>query len=155
MECLYVDFIGPFPDGGYIFAIVDTFTRWVELFPTVDAAASTVQALLQHSGRLRGPQQLRSHNGPHFIADLIWQFLSLIGTQHCLTLAYSKQKISIVERYNKEINRHIRALTYDNNSLTDYRFSLPFVQRILNSHYSDRLKISAADILFGEIVKLD
>ena len=66
-------------------------------------------------------------------------------TQHCLTLAYSKQENSIVERYNKEINRHIRALTFDNNSLTDYRFSLPFVRQILNSNYSDRLKISAAD----------
>jgi hypothetical protein len=43
----------------------------------------------------------------------------------------------------------------NNNSLTDYRFSLPFVQRILNSNYSDRLKISAADMLFGKIVKLD
>jgi hypothetical protein len=86
---------------------------------------------------------------------LLPEFLSLIGTQHCLTLAYSKQENSIVERRNKEINRHIRALTYDNKSLTDYRFSLAFVQRILNSNYSDRLKISAADMLFGKIVKLD
>ena len=60
-----------------------------------------------------------------------------------------------MEQYNKEVNRHIRALTYDNNSLTDYRFSLPFVQRILNSNYSDRLKISAADLLFGKVIKLD
>ena len=120
MECLNIDYIGPFPDGGYILVIVDAFTRWVELFPTVDAtAASAAQALLQHFGRFGAPHQLRSDNGPHFIADLIREFLSLIGTEHCLTLAYSKQENSIVERYNKEINRHIRALTYDNNSLTD------------------------------------
>ena len=31
MECLNIDFIGPFPDQGYIRVIVDTFTRWVEL----------------------------------------------------------------------------------------------------------------------------
>jgi hypothetical protein len=101
------------------------------------------------------PHQLLSDNGPHFIADVIREFLSLIGTQHCLTFAYSKEENSIVERYNKEINRHINALTYDNNSLTDYRFSLPFVQRIFNSNYSDRLEISAANMLFGKIVKLD
>ena len=29
MECLNIDFIGPFPDQGYILVIVDTFTRWV------------------------------------------------------------------------------------------------------------------------------
>jgi hypothetical protein len=26
MECLNIDFIGPFPDGGYVLVIVDTFT---------------------------------------------------------------------------------------------------------------------------------
>ena len=49
-----------------------------------------------------------------------------------------------MERYNKEINRHLRAVTFDNNSLNDYKISLPFVQRILNSNHSDRLKISAS-----------
>jgi hypothetical protein len=29
MECLNIDFIGPFPDGGYVLVIFDTFTRWV------------------------------------------------------------------------------------------------------------------------------
>ena len=89
------------------------------LFPTVDAtAASAAQALLQHFGRFGAPHQLRSDNGPHFVADFIREFLNLIGTQHCLTLAYSKQENSFAERYNKEINRHIRALTFDNNLLT-------------------------------------
>ena len=27
MECLNIDFVGPSPDGGYIFVIVCTFTR--------------------------------------------------------------------------------------------------------------------------------
>ena len=156
MECLNVDFIGPFPDGGYILVIVDTCTRWVELYPTPDATAmSAATALLQHFGRFGAPHQLRSDNGPHFIAELIAEFLALIGIEHCLTLAYSKQENSIVERCNKEINRHIRALTFDNTTLKDYRQSLPFVQRILNSNYSDRLKISSSQLLFGNVVKLD
>ena len=61
------------------------------------------------------PYQLLSDNGPHFIADLIREFLLLIGVKHCLTLAYSKEKNAIVERYKKEINRHLRASTYDNS----------------------------------------
>ena len=39
MECLNIDFIGPFPDQGYILVIVDTFTRWVELYHTSHATA--------------------------------------------------------------------------------------------------------------------
>ena len=53
-----------------------------------------------------------------------------------------------VGRYNKEINRHLRALT-------DYKQSLLFVQRILNSNHSDTLKISASQMLFGNMLNLD
>ena len=36
---LNIDFVGPFPDGGYILVIVCTFTRWIELYHTLDATA--------------------------------------------------------------------------------------------------------------------
>ena len=156
MECLNIDFVGPFPDDGYVFVIIDTFTRWVELYHTSDATAlSAAQSLLKHFGRFGAPLQLRSDNGPHFVADVIREFLILVGTQHCLTLAYSKEENALVERMIKEINRHFRALTFENTSLKKYAESLPFVQRILNSNYSDRLKISASQLLFGNIVNLD
>ena len=133
MECLNIDFIGPFPDQGYILVKVDTFTCWVELYYTTDATAlSAVECLLKHFGRFGAPHQLRSDNGPPFIADVIREFLHLIGVSHTLTLAYSEQENAIVGRYNKEINRHLRALTFENLSVTDYKKSLPFVQRILN-----------------------
>ena len=65
------------------------------------------------------------------------------------------QNNALVERAHKEINRHIRALTYDNNSLEDCIESLPFIQRILNLGYSDRLKVSAAELLFGKMIDLN
>ena len=52
------------------------------------------------SGRFGAPHQLRSDNGPHFIAEIIREFLLLVGVKHCLTLAYSKEENAIVERYN-------------------------------------------------------
>ena len=119
-------FITPFPDQGYILVIeiVDTFTRWVELYHTTDATSlSAAECLLKHFGRFGAPHQLRSDNGPHFIAEVIREFLHLIGVSHTLTLANSKQENAIVERYNKEINRHLRALTFENLTLTDYILS--------------------------------
>ena len=86
---------------------------------------------------------------------MIREFLHLIGVSHTLTLAYSKQENAIVERYNKEINRHLRALTFENLSLTDYKKSLPLVQRTLNSNHSDSLKISVSQMLFGNMLNLD
>ena len=67
MECLNIDFIGPFPDQGYILV---TFTRWVELYHTTDATAlSAAECLLKHFRRFKAPHQLQSANGPRFIAD--------------------------------------------------------------------------------------
>ena len=83
IECLNIDFIGPFPDQGYILVIVDTFTRWVELYHTTDATASSAaECLLKHFGRFGAPHQLRSDNGPHFIVKVIREFLHLIGFSH-------------------------------------------------------------------------
>ena len=85
------------------------------------------------------PYQLRSDNGPHFITDLIREFLLLIGVKHCLTLAYSKEENAIVERYNKKINRHLRALTYDNSSLTDYKKGGP--PSLLHTYWRGRVRV--------------
>ena len=88
MECLNIDFIGPFPDKGYILVIVCTLTRWVELYGTADATAlSTAECLLQYFRCFGAPRQSRSDNGSHFIADVIKKFLALDGIEQCLTLA--------------------------------------------------------------------
>ena len=72
-----------------------------------------------------------------------------------MTLAYSSQQNGIVERVNKEINRHIRSLTFESNSVEDYQLTLPIVQRILNAAYSDRTHMSSSQILFGNAINLD
>ena len=120
--CLNVDFIGPFPDNGYSFVILGTFTSWVDLYHTNDATASSAaKCLFQQFGWFGSPYQLRSDNGPHLIADLMTKFLALIGSKHRLTQAYYKEENALVERMNKVVNRHLRALTNDNLSLKNYK----------------------------------
>ena len=67
MECLKIDFVGPFPDGGYILVIVCTFTHLIELYHTPDATAlSAAESLLKHFGRFGTPYQLSYDNGSYF-----------------------------------------------------------------------------------------
>jgi transposase InsO family protein len=156
MVRLNIDFVGPFEDGGYILTIVDTFTRWVELFICDQAnALEAGRCLFEHFGRFGAPSQILSDRGSHFVNHVIAEFLSYIGTEHCLSLAYSKQENSLVERVNKEINRHITSLFFDQRIKDSWRNAKPIVQRILNTNYSDRTKISPADMLFGRAVDLD
>ena len=112
MECLNIDFIGPFPDKGYILVMIDTFTRFVELYATKEATAKAAcTALVEHVVRYGSPRFLRSDNGPHFANHVIEEFTKLAGTVHEKILAYSSEHNSIVGRMNKEVSRHIRAYT--------------------------------------------
>ena len=56
---------------------------------------------------------------------------------------------------NKEINRHIRAYTYDRATTENYQEILPFVQRILNTTVNDRMKISPSTLLYGKAIDTD
>ena len=156
MECLNIDFIGPFPDRGYLLVIICTFTRWVEIYPTPDASAkSACDSLLKHVGRYGAPSFIRSDNGPHFANKDIQEFLQAVGTRHNLTLAYCSQENAIVERCNKEINRHIRAFTFERATTNGYQNIIPFVQRILNASVNDTMQVSPAQLLFGNAINLD
>ena len=111
MVRLNIDFVEPFSDGGYISPIVDTFTRWVQLYVCESAdARDAARCLFEHFGRFEAPSQILSDRGSHFVNHVIMEFLSYVGTKHCLSIAYSKQENSLVERTNKEINRHTTSL---------------------------------------------
>ena len=72
-----------------------------------------------------------------------------------MTLAYSKQENALVERVNREVNRHLRALIFELTDLASYRAHLPFVQRILNASVHQSTGASPASLLFGNTVLLD
>ncbi len=109
--------------------------------------------LLAHFGRFGSPNMIRSDRGSHFANKLIKEFLDLCGTSHNFTLAYSKQENAIVERVNKEVNRHLRGLVFDKQTLEGYAKSIVFVQRIINGSVNRRTGVCPAHLLFGN--KLD
>jgi hypothetical protein len=118
---------------------------------TAEYAAKCLQ---QHFGRYGSPTYIRSDKGSHFANSVIDKFLTATSTLHNLTLQYSSQENAIAERNNKEINGHLRALTFDKSTVDYNQLSLPFVQRIPYSSYNSRTKISPADLLFGNAIDL-
>ena len=123
-DVVNIDSIGPYPDDSYVLVIIDTFSKWIELFHCKDATAkSACKALLQHFGRYGAPNMIRSDKGSHFANDSIKEFLVLTGTPHNLTLSCSKQENGVVERANREVNRHLRALTFETNDVDNYSVS--------------------------------
>ena len=138
-----IDFVGPFADGGYILTMIDIFTRWVELYVWESADAQEAnRCIFEDFGRFGAPSQIVSDRGSYFVNHVIMEFLSNVGTDHCLSIAYSRQENSLVERTNKEINRHTSSLFFDKLIKDNWRNGKPIVHRIrLNSTYSERTKL--------------
>jgi hypothetical protein len=160
MDTLNIDSIGPVPLDQYgnchILVIIDCFTRFVELYPTVDTTAkSAAKCILQHIGRYGTPRRIRTDQGPQFVNETMAELTKSIGVEHEMTLAYSKEESAIVERANKEVMRHLKAILLDKNIVNDWSNSLPLVQRIMNASVHSALGVSPAQLLFGNAVTLD
>lgn len=160
MDVLNIDTIGPLAedeDGNqHIIVVIDCFTRWVELYAVPDTSAkSAASALLQHVGRYGVPATLRSDQGSQFVNGIISELCNLLLMEHETTVAYSKEENAIVERANKEVMRHLRAIIFHQRVQAFWgKNQLPLVMRILNSEEKTNTGLSPAEILFGNTVDL-
>jgi len=160
MEVISVDHITGLPIAetfGYecILVIICLFSRFVELYPVQSPnAEETARCLLQHFGRYGVPERMVSDNGSEFVNETIKHITKMIGTEHIKTLAYSKQENAVVERANKEVLRHLRAIIMERLLVEKWWIYLPLVQRTMNSSKHDRLGVSPAEIVFGDAARL-
>ena len=160
MERLDIDSIGPLPkdeDGNeYIIVIIDTFTRFVELFRRKDATAiSAATAVIEHFGRYGLPIEILTDQGPQYHNAVLEHLTHKLGVQHIITTPYSHQENGLVERVNKEVTRHLRNIVLDRRVKTEWSSMLPLVQRIINSKVHKVTKFAPATLLFGNNIDLD
>ena len=126
------------------------------MYPAPDATAvSAADALLQHTGRYGIPSLLISDAGSQYVNEIISELLKMMGTDHQVTLAHSKQENGIIERSNKEILRHLKAIIFDRSVVTTWNKFLPLVQRIINSTVHESIGVSPAQIIFGNALNLN
>jgi hypothetical protein len=160
MDRINIDTVGPLDpdeDGNtYIIVLIDVFSRFVELFPCKDTSAvAAVKAIIQHIGRYGTPSQILTDNGSQYIAELTTNLLRYVDTRHITIFPYSHEENSIVERANKEVMRHLRAIIFDTQLKSEWSIILPLVQRIINSQTNKTIGTSPASIIFGNHIDLE
>ncbi len=139
----------------YVLCVMDSFTRWVELYPLKTLEASeAADCFIDFFGRYGVATELLSDRGSQFVNGIIDSILNAVGTQHVLSLAYSKEENGRVERANREILRHLRAFIMNSKVTDDWVKKLPFVQRIMNSSVHSLTGFTPAALLFGTAVNL-
>jgi hypothetical protein len=154
MRELHIDTVGQFPkdmDGSlYIVVIIDNFTRYVTLHASKDTSAEeAARALFNHSCVYGVPSNIHTDNGSQYCNSLIASLTQRFNIKHNLSIAYSKQQNGIVERVNKEVNRHLQMLTSRPNQSDKWVSLLPLIQRLINSSNHVATGFSPAQLVFG------
>ena len=75
--------------------------------------------------------------------------MALTGTQLKHTLAYSSEENAIVERANKEVNRHLRAMIFEEPGVHSLPKMLPFVIRTMNTTRNAVTGIAPSELMYA------
>ena len=160
MKKLSCDCIGPLkatPEGyTHILVIIDNFSRYAMLYAILGVTALEIaKCLIMHIGIFGCPQIIQMDNGTEFINEMVSEVIKITGTRAGSILAYSKEENAIVERCNKEVMRHIRAMVFEINKRDAWSIYVPLAQRIINSEVHSRIGVSPNELVFGGKVDLD
>jgi hypothetical protein len=160
MHRIAVDTIGPIntTTEGYrhILVIIDAFSRYCRLYPIKDTTAQgAAEALVDWVCTFGIPHEMVNDNGPQFANRLITQLRQQMDIEAIPIHAYSHEENAIVERANKEVLRHLRAICFDKKIRSQWRQALPLVQRIINAQVHRSIGVSPSQIIFGNAIDLD
>ena len=158
-ECIAIDHIGPFdPDkeskATHILVVIDTFSRWIELYPTKGAGEhEAALAMTDYVLRYGPPRECRSDKGAAFVGGI---FREMAKTAKIALrqpeFAASHQENAIVERCNKEVRRHLNNIMNENYMKEDWSFAVKIVQRMLNNSKHTTTGVEPARIIYGELI---
>ena len=155
MDTLYMGIANTKGDS-YLLVLIDSCSRWVEMYPIPDLSAEQAALkLFEHFGRFGIPGQIRTDNGSQFINKLHAELHTLVGVDKIQTTPYSHEENGIVERANKEILRHVRSILFDKGIHKEWHLAIPLVQRILNSQQSSTIGCAPAEIIFSNAPNLE
>ena len=105
----------PFRRFRCLLVLVDTFSGWVEAFPTTNKRAHKVAQILltEIIPRFGLPSSLQSDNGPEFTSKVTQQLVQLLQIPWKFHIPYRPQSSGKVERMNRIIKETLTKLTLE------------------------------------------
>lgn len=133
----------------YLLVFIDTFSGWVEAFPTKSETAQMVtkKILEEILPRFGIPKVIGSDNGPAFVAQVSQELATQLGINWKLHCAYRPQSSGQVERMNRTLKETLTKLAIETGG-KDWVTLLPFaLLRVRNS--PGRFGLTPYEILHG------
>lgn len=133
----------------YLLVFIDTFSGWVEAFPTRTETAQVVakKILEEILPRFGVPKVIGSDNGPAFVAQVSQGLAMQLGIDWKLHCAYRPQSSGQVERMNRTLKETLTKLAIETGG-KDWVALLPFaLLRVRNT--PGRFGLTPHEILYG------
>lgn len=109
-EKVNVDYLGPFPNGQYIFVAIDQRSRFPEVeFTNSTSARKLINTLDRIFSTYGIPNVIVSVNGPPFKSHEIKEYLQLKGVQHRRIQPLWPQANAYAEKFMTSLNKIVRA----------------------------------------------
>ena len=139
-----------------IVVIIDNFSRFVDLYPIANTSAeAAADALIQFTGRFQTPVRFTTDSGSNFKSNLMDGLMTRLGADHQLTKAYSKEQNGLVERVNREVISHLKAIIFDRRVQNKWSRYLPIVQRYINTSVHSATGCTPAEVVFPNGAQID
>ncbi|GKT28114.1 DDE-type integrase/transposase/recombinase [Aduncisulcus paluster] len=151
-----VDTIGPLDEDkdGYkcIIVAVDNFTRFVELAPlktatSNEAADAIIRMIIARYGV---PKCITTDGGPQYSNYLSDHLYDTLTVKHHITTKHHHQSNGMVERVNKEVEKHLQALLIEIGTLDRWNIYIPLVQSIINNTPHSSTGATPNELLYGK-----
>ena len=138
----------------YLIVIIDSFSRYLGVYPIADLSAQTaMEVLIKWMSDFGIPSHLCCDNGSQF-QGIYKQLLDLLSVNHYTIHAYSHEENGIVERANKEVLTVLRCLVLEKRLRDDWDILCHVAKRIINSRIHSAIGVSPVDLVFGGTVDL-
>lgn len=160
-EEICLDTFGPLPQQAdsknrYVVVIIDTFTRFVWMYPTESTTAhSAARALLEHCCLFGVPHRVKTDGGTQYTGAIFTAMANLCGAAHTLSWPRRPQSNGVVERHIGLILRALKATVWDTKLVDHWETVLPLVARHHNFTPTEGIGCAPAKILFGSRLTLD